>query len=88
MPATPIRIARRRAALAKRGLVFAAAAAFAATIGLARSNHPATAAAATTVATSTTSPAGQTSSGTSSFGQASVSPATSSQTPSVSTEAS
>jgi hypothetical protein len=88
MPAIPIKVARRRAALAKRGLLFGSVAAFGVTIGLARSDHPATAAPTSTVSTSSSSAAGQTSSGTSSFGQADVGPATGSETPSVSTGAS
>jgi hypothetical protein len=88
MPAVPIKIARRRAALAKRGIAFAAVLAFAATVGLARSSHPATAAASVSTKTTTASPSSQTSSGATGFGQAAVSPATSSQAPSVSTGAS
>jgi hypothetical protein len=86
MAVIPISIARRRAALAKRGLVFGSVLAFAATIGLARSSHPATAVAATpsTIA----APAIQTAPGPGGFGQAQVSPSASSQTPSVSTGAS
>ncbi|HWF72884.1 MAG TPA: hypothetical protein VG186_06045 [Solirubrobacteraceae bacterium] len=87
MASIPISIARRRAALAKRGLVFGSVLAFAATIGLARSGHPATAASPTTSSTSVSS-ATQSNTGTGSFGQAQVSPATSAQTPSVSTGAS
>jgi hypothetical protein len=83
MSAVPIQIARRRASLAKRGLLFAAVAAFGATIGLARSSHSATAA-----TSSTSTLASRPSSGSNSFGQAEVSPATTSQTPSVSTGAS
>lgn len=85
MPAIPMNIAKRRAAIAKRGVVFGSVLAFAATVGLARSSHPATAAPSASTATS---PSNQTSTGTSSFGQASVSPAVSSQAPSVSTGAS
>jgi hypothetical protein len=86
MPAIPITIARRRAALAKRGLAFGSVLAFAATIGLAQSSHPATA--ATAVSSTSASPATQTAPSSGSFGQAQVSPSTSSQTPSVSTGAS
>ncbi len=84
MPAIPITGARRRAALAKRGLVFGSVLAFAATIGFARSNHPATAGSTTTSApaSSETAPA------TGSFGQAQVTPAPGPQAPSVSTGAS
>jgi hypothetical protein len=84
MSAIPISIARHRAALAKRGLVFGSVAAFVAVIGLARSSHPATAAPTAT----TKSSSSQASSASSSFGQAEVSPAQSSQTPAVSTGAS
>jgi hypothetical protein len=84
MAVIPISIARRRAALAKRGLVFGSVLAFAATIGLARSSHPATA--ASTAPSTIAAPAIQTAPG--GFGQAQVSPSASSQTPSVSTGAS
>jgi hypothetical protein len=85
MPVIPVTVARRRAALAKRGLVFGSAVAFAVTIGLARSDHAATAA---SPASTTSSSSSTQSSATTSFGQAQVSPSTSSQTPSVSTGAS
>lgn len=86
MPATPIKIARRRAALAKRGLVFASAAVFGVTVGLARASHPATAASpSTSNSSSSASSSTQSSTSTSTFGQATVSPSTSSQAPSVST---
>lgn len=86
MSAVPIKVARRRAALAKRGVAFASVLAFAATVGLARSSHPATASNSTSSATS--SPSSQSALGTKSFGQASLGAVSSSQTPSVSTGAS
>jgi len=84
MATVPISIARRRALLAKRGLLFGSAAAFVATIALARSNHPASAAATSAARSSSQS----TAPATSGFGSADVGPATASETPSVSTGAS
>jgi len=90
----PITIARRRAALAKRTLAFGSVLVFAVTVGLARANHPARAAASTSSPPATdssqTSSAGssRTSSAGGGFGQADVTPAPDSVAPSVSTEAS
>jgi hypothetical protein len=83
MLAIPISVARRRAGLAKRTLAFGSVLAFAVTVGLARSSHPARAAASASSRPVTDS--SQTQSGSSSFGQADVGPATGSQAPSVST---
>ena len=86
MPSMPITIARRRAALAKRTLAFGSVLVFAVTVGLARANHPARAAASTSSPPATDS--SQTSSAGGGFGQADVTPAPDSVAPSVSTEAS
>lgn len=86
MAPMPISTARRRADIAKRTLAAASVLAFVVTIGLARSSHPAKAAASGSGAPATDS--SQTSFDDQGFGQADIGPAPESQVPSVSTGAS